>query len=135
MKNKEVVEAYYEAFNGRQLDRLDSLCAPDFRGHAGAGADLSQLKASLNGFFEGFPDMIARVRYLISEGDLVSSWVSYVGTHEDTFAGVPGSGRAVNIAGWDLFRVKDGKIAELTQFCDLFTLMNQMGALPTTAPA
>ena len=135
MKNKEVVEAYYEAFNGRHLDRLDSLSAPDFRGHAGAGADLSQLKASLNGFFEGFPDMVAKVRYLISEEDLVSSWVSYVGTHQNTFAGVPGSGRAVNIAGWDLFRVKDGRIAELTQFCDLFTLMNQMGALPTTAPA
>jgi hypothetical protein len=29
----------------------------------------------------------------------------------------------------------DGKIVEITQYCDLFTILNQIGALPTAAPA
>ena len=34
---------------------------------------------------------------------------------------VPASGRRVKFAEWDLFRVRDGNIVEITQHCDLFT--------------
>ena len=80
-------------------------------------------------------DLTADVRYLVQEDDLVSSWVSYTATHEADFAGVPASGRRVKFAEWDLFRVRDDEIVELTQYCDLFTIMSQIGALPTAAPA
>jgi len=71
----------------------------------------------------------------VQEGDLISSWVSYTATHQADFAGVPASGRRVKFAEWDLFRVSGGKIVEITQYCDLFTIMSQIGALPTAAPA
>lgn len=48
---------------------------------------------------------------------------------------MPGSGRNVKFVAWDLIRVEDGRIVEITQYCDVFTLMNQIGALPTAAPA
>jgi hypothetical protein len=32
-------------------------------------------------------------------------------------------------------RISDGRIDELTEYCDLFALMNQIGALPTATPA
>jgi predicted ester cyclase len=70
----------------------------------------------------------------VCEGDLVSTWVSYEGTHKEDFAGVPGSGRQVKFAAWDLFRVDGDKIVEITQYCDLFTILNQIGALPTAVP-
>jgi hypothetical protein len=41
----------------------------------------------------------------------------------------------VKFAGWDLMRVQDATIVEITQYCDLFTIMSQIGALPTAAPA
>jgi ketosteroid isomerase-like protein len=41
----------------------------------------------------------------------------------------------VKFVAWDLIRVADDRIAEITQYCDVFTLMNQIGALPTAAPA
>jgi len=134
-ETKDVARRFYEIFNSHDLDGLDELCASDFHGHAGAGADIEQLRASITSFLEAFPDMTTTVRHLIAEDDMVSAWITYEGVHHDTFAGVRGTGRAVRIAGWDLFRVQDGKIAELTQFCDIFTLMNQIGALPTAAPA
>jgi steroid delta-isomerase-like uncharacterized protein len=132
---KSVVGRYYDVVNGGALERLDEVCTPDMRGHAGAGADLAELKQSFGAFLEAFPDLKTVPRHLIREGDLVSAWVTYEGTHEGEFAGIPGTGRHIKVAGWDLMRVEGDRIVEITQYCDLFTLMNQIGALPTTTPA
>ena len=132
---KAVVNKFYEIVNERAPERLDEICASDLRGHAGAGADLAQLKQSIASFQEAFPDLHADLRHVLAEDDLVSTWVSYEGTHQGEFAGVPGSGRHVKFVAWDLIRVEDGRIAEITQYCDVFTLMNQIGALATAAPA
>lgn len=132
---KAVATQFYEVLNNWDPDALDEVFSPDLRGHAGAGADLDQFKASLGSFIEAFPDLRAEVRHLVCEGDIVSSWISYEGTHKEEFAGIPGSGRTVKFAAWDLMRVEDGQIVEITQYCDLFTIMNQIGALPTSTPA
>lgn len=132
---KATARRFYEIMDEWSPDALDEVCSPDLRGHAGAGADLEQLKSSIGSFVESFSDLRAKVRHLVREGDLVSSWVTYEGTHKEEFAGVPGSGRPVKFAAWDLFRIENGKIVEITQFCDVFTILNQIGALPTAAPA
>jgi steroid delta-isomerase-like uncharacterized protein len=132
---KEVVHRFYEIINDGSPERLDEICSPDLKGHAGAGADLAELKSSLASFLAPFPDLTAEVRNMVQEDDLVSVWITYTGTQQGDFAGVPASGRTVKFAAWDLLRVRDGKIAEITQYCDLFTIMSQIGALPTAAPA
>ena len=132
---KQAVRRYYELVNAGAPERLDEICAPDLEGHAGAGADLAELKSSVASFLQPFPDLTAEVRHLVQEGDLVSVWITYTATHQADFAGVPASGRRVKFAAWDLTRVRDGKIVEITPYCDLFTILSQIGALPTAAPA
>ncbi|MEU1973483.1 ester cyclase [Microbacterium sp. NPDC019599] len=132
---KQVAERFYDIINEGSLERLDDVCAPDVRGHAGAGADLPELKRSIGSLVEAFPGLTATPRHVLQEGGLVTTWVTYEGIHRGSYAGVPGTGRRVRFMAWDLFRVEDGRIVEITQACDLFTLMNQIGALPTTAPA
>ncbi len=132
---KSVATRFYEIINDWSPDRLDEVCSPRLRGHAGAGDDLDQLKASISGFIESFPDLRAQPLHLVCELDTVSAWLTYAGTHRQEFAGVAGSGRTVKFAAWDLLKIENGKIVEITQYCDLFTIMNQIGALPTTAPA
>ena len=132
---KGVATRYYEIMGDWAPEKLDEICSPDLRGHAGAGADLAGLKNAIGSFVDAFPDLKANIRHLVCEGDTVSAWVTYEGTHHGPFAGIPGSGRSIRIAGWDLFQVKDGRLVELTSSCDVFTLMNQIGALPTAAPA
>jgi steroid delta-isomerase-like uncharacterized protein len=134
-QEKQVVRRFYDIVNSGRLDDLDTICAPDMVGHAGAGADLAELKKSVLSFTDPFPDLRAETRTLVQEGDLVSVWLFWLGTHRGEFAGVPATGRQIRIAGWDLIRVRDGRITEITQYCDLFTLMSQIGALPTAAPA
>jgi predicted ester cyclase len=132
---KAVAQRFYDIINDGSLERLDEICAPDIRGHAGAGADLTELKQSIGSLLEAFPGMTANPRHIIREGDSVSTWVTYQGVHSGQYAGVAGSGRHVRFLAWDLLKFRDGRIAEITQACDLFTLMNQIGALPTSAPA
>ena len=132
---KAVVRRFYDAMNAWSPAALDEICAPGVRGHGGAGADLGQLKASIDSFIEAFPDLHAEVQHMVREDDLVSTWIRYQGTHKGNFAGVLGSGRPVRFAAWDLFRIDDDQIVEITQYCDVFSILNQIGALPTAAPA
>ena len=134
-ETKAVAERYYEIVSSGKVQALDEICAPDLVGHAGAGSNLTGLKLSVGSFLEAFPDLKATIRSVVAEGDQVSTWVTYEGTHEGEFAGITGTGRHIKIAGWELFRIVDGRIVEITSSCDVFTLMNQIGALPTAAPA
>ncbi len=131
---KDVVRRFYEIIGSGRPEDLDEVCDADLRGHAGAGSDLDDLKSSTAGFLTAFPDLTPDVRYLVQEDDLVSAWLSYTGTHQADFAGVPASGRKVRFAAWDLLAVRDGKIVEITQYCDIFMIMSQIGALPTVTP-
>ena len=132
---KDVVRRFYDIINGGALERLDEVCSPDLRGHAGAGSDLAELKQAIGSLLESFPGVRTEPRHLVCEGDVVSAWVTYEGAHRGMFAGIAGTGRPVKFAAWDLFKVEHGRIVEITQFCDVFTLMNQIGALPTSTPA
>lgn len=132
---KAVAQRFYDILNEGALERLDEVCAADIKGHAGAGADLAEVKRAIGSLLEAFPGLQATARYVLRDGDLVSTWVTYKGAHQGSYAGVAGTGRRVRFMAWDLFRVREGRIVEITQACDLFTLMNQIGALPTAAPA
>ena len=131
---KAVADRFYDVMSGGPVDGFADVCSADLIGHGGAGADLDELKTNVAAFLVPFPDLKAQLKHMVQEGDLVSVWITYVGTHQDSFAGVPATGRQVHFAGWDLMRVREDKIVELTQYCDLFTLMSQIGALPTAAP-
>jgi steroid delta-isomerase-like uncharacterized protein len=130
---KDVVRRFYDIVGSGRPEDLDEVCAPDIRGHGQAGSDLPELKREWASFLAAFPGLTPDVRHLVQEGDLVSAWLSYTGMHQSDFAGVPASGRKVKFAAWDLLRIRDGKIVEITQYCDLFTIMSQIGALPTAA--
>jgi len=134
-REKEAVRRFYEFVNAGSPERFDEICAPDLIGHAGAGSNLAELKSATASFIAPFPDLTAELRNLVQEDEIVSVWISYTATHQADFAGVPASGRRVKFAAWDLVRVRDGKIVEITQYCDLFAIMSQIGALPTAAPA
>lgn len=131
---KVVARRFYEIIDSGRPEDVDEVSAADLIGHGGAGSDLHDLKSSLAGFLAAFPDMATRVDHLVQEADLVSVWLTYTATHRGDFAGVPASGRKVKFAGWDLLRIRDGRIVEITQYCDLFMIMSQIGALPTAAP-
>ena len=131
---KAVARRFYDLMEKWDPDELESICSPDVKGHAGAGADLELLKGSIGGFLQAFPDLRTTIRHLVREDDVVSAWVTYEGTHQEEFAGVSAAGSPVKFAAWDVFRIRDGAIVEISSACDLFTILNQIGAMPTATP-
>lgn len=125
-QTRELVHRYYEIVAAGRTNELDEVCAPDLAGHAGAGKDLAALKGSIAGFVDAFADLVVDVRHVVVEDAVASTWVTYRGIHRAAFAGIEATGRHVEFAGWDLFRIQDRKIAEITSYCDLYTLMRQL---------
>src|SRR5947209_17090487 len=78
-----------------------------------------------------FPDFHAEIHWQLADGDRVTTYKTYHGTHRGEFLGVAPTGRKIQFETVDVMRVRDGKIAEHWGVANLFSLMQQLGAWPT----
>ena len=133
-ENKALVHRYIEeVVNGRNLDLLDEIFAPDFVQY---GADPNQVSGveDLKQFFamlrSGFPDFQGTKEDLFAEGDKVVLRFTFCGTHQGEFMGIAPTGKQVTMPGIDIFRIANGKIVELWGQEDMLGMMQQLGAIP-----
>jgi steroid delta-isomerase-like uncharacterized protein len=75
------------------------------------------------------------VEDVVAEGDRVVVRWRNDGTHVGEFAGAPATGRSFSIAGIDVYRVRDGLLAEHWHVVDQLGMLGQLGLLPTPATA
>lgn len=85
-----------------------------------------------------FPDYRITIREQIAEGDVVATAWTLQGTHRGEWASPMGAiaptGRSVSYTGSTMFRVVDGKVADvLATNHDHLGLLQQMGAVPDVA--
>ena len=78
----------------------------------------------------GFPDVQATVEGLLAEDDKVIERTSVSATHSGEFNGIQPSGKQVVWTEIHIYRLEDGKIAELWSEIDLLGLLAQLGAVP-----
>jgi predicted ester cyclase len=100
--------------------------APDALGVDGYHAFMGALLAA-------FPDARFPVDDVVAEGDRVAVRHRLVGTHGGPFEGLPPTGRTVEIGAIVLLRFEGGRVAEGWLSADLLGLMQQIGAIPTSA--
>jgi steroid delta-isomerase-like uncharacterized protein len=79
---------------------------------------------------QAFPDLHAEVHDVIAEGELVAARVTYTGTHQGEFVGIPATGKKTTISGVDFFRMQDGRQAEHWGGPDMFSFLVQAGVMP-----
>jgi steroid delta-isomerase-like uncharacterized protein len=77
-----------------------------------------------------FHDLHVTVDDIMAEGDKVTARFTARGVHKGEFMGLPSTGKGITMTGIEIFRVKDGKIAELWGEANLMGLMQQLGLLP-----
>ncbi len=77
-----------------------------------------------------FPDFHADIHWQSVDGDLVTTYKTYNGTHQGTFLGVAPTGRLIHFETVDAMRVHNGKIIEHWGDANLFSLIQQLGAWP-----
>jgi steroid delta-isomerase-like uncharacterized protein len=76
-----------------------------------------------------FPDFRADIHWQAADGELVTTYKTYHGTHQGMFLDVAPTGRKIHFETVDVMRVRNGKITDHWGVANLFSLMQQLGAL------
>ena len=133
-ENKAVVNrSTEELWNKGNMAVIDELYTTDFIMHdpARGDGDLAYFKQYARGVLTGIPDLHIATDDLIAEGDQVMKRFTARGTHKGEFMGVPATGNKIAVKGMEIFRIADGRIAEIWNVLDSLTLMQQLGVVPT----
>ena len=133
---KAVVRRNTEKVQGEgDFTLFDELFAEDFVDHTpqpGTTPDKAGVRVLYARLREAFPDFRPEIRWQSVEGDLVTTYKIYHGTHLGDFLGVPPTGRAIQFETVDAMRVRDGKITEHWGVANLYSVLQQLGQLPST---
>lgn len=134
-ENQQLVQEYLQAFNDRDHDRLSDLLAADVVEH-GVHETLRGPEAVidfLESYFETFPDYTGSTEAMVAEGDAVVVRYSARGTHSDEYQDVSPSGQTAEWSGMSMYRVEDGRIAEIWLEEDRLGLLEQLEAVDPPA--
>jgi len=133
---KLLVRRNTEEVQGRgNFELFEELFADDFVDHTpqpNMTPDKAGVRNLYRGLREAFPDFHADIHWQTADGELVTTFKTYYGTHRGAFLGLAPTGRRIHFDAVDVMRVHAGKIAEHWGVGNLFSLMQQLGALPTS---
>ncbi len=93
----------------------------------GEPLDRAEFAAAVTSWFTKFPDFATTVDDVIVSGDRVVTRVTYRGSHQGTWAGLPATGRSFAQPGLDVFTVRDGRITEHWHATDHYELVVALG--------
>jgi steroid delta-isomerase-like uncharacterized protein len=88
-------------------------------------------KEMYHDFAEAFDDFHCKIEDMIAEGDKVMVRNTITGTHVREFWGVAPTGKQISITEIAIIRIEGGKVVEEWGFPDMFSLMQQLGAIPS----
>ena len=80
-----------------------------------------------------FEHLDVTVEDMTAEGDKVAARFTAHGIHKGSFMNLPPTGKPITMTGIEIFRIENGKIAELWGEANLLGLMVQLGILPASS--
>ncbi|MFF7760746.1 ester cyclase [Streptomyces griseorubiginosus] len=138
-QNKQTVTAFIDAlFTRGDLSAVDVHLTEDFVNHdppVGVGTDREGMRAAAAIFRQACPDWRSDLGRLVGEGDMVVEVFTASGTRQGELMGVPGDGRTLVLKGINVFRLRDGRIAERWGRLDELGLLSQLGLVPERTAA
>ena len=119
------------------FDLFEEVFADDFVDHT-PQPNMIPDKAGVRGLYRSlraaFPDFRAEIHWQAADGELVTTYKTYHGTHQGTFLGVAPTGRKIHFESVDAMRVHNGRITDHWGVGNLLSLMQQLGAWPAAGP-
>jgi predicted ester cyclase len=134
MGDKETVGRIEDALARGDEAVLDELMAADLVDHnpfPGQGPGLQGYKECQRGVRAAFTDASRRADIIVADGDLVVAHWSATATHAGDFMGVVATGRRVEVTGFDMFRMRDGRGVEIWTEFNGIGVLAQIGGLRT----
>jgi len=130
---KAIVRRNTEEVQGKgRFDVFEELFADEFVDHTtqpgtGMTADKAGVRRLYTHMREAFPDFHAEIHWQLAEGDRVTTFKTYHGTHEGPFLGIAPTHRKIHFESVDVMRVQNGKITDHWGVGNLLSLMQQIG--------
>ncbi|HSE10839.1 MAG TPA: ester cyclase [Nocardioidaceae bacterium] len=139
MEHVATMRRLYELLSAGDIDGFGDVLAEDFVEHEvlpGLEPTKEGVKQLFRMYRASFPDLRMEVEDLLPSGDKVVARIRATGTHTgEAFAGVPASGKGINMKLIDITRFDDDGLArEHWGVSDELSLMQQLGVIPTVAP-
>jgi steroid delta-isomerase-like uncharacterized protein len=138
--NTGVARRYYEeVLNKGNVSLLDEIALTDYRENdplPGQVAGLEGLKGRVTAIKDAFGQTF-KIEDLIADGDKVVVRWTGSGKQVGEFNGMPATGKEFTIAGIDIHRFKEGRMAEHWHVVDQLSQLQQLGviALPELVSA
>jgi steroid delta-isomerase-like uncharacterized protein len=126
------VRTFWEqAFNGRDLDMIDAITAPDFvNRNALPGTPLGPegSRQVVRRLWDAMPDAHFEIEHLATDGDTVICIGTMSGTHQGRLLGIPATGREIAWRQCHLYRFdENGRAVEHDAIRDDVSLLRQLG--------
>jgi steroid delta-isomerase-like uncharacterized protein len=140
MDSPTLVRAHYEAFNKRDIDKNLSLVTDDVKWtnipfnvtHTGR----SGIRDFLGGWTTAMPDCKVEVLNVFASDDWTVGEFIGRGTHTGPLVGpqgtIPATQKKLELKFCEIFKIKNGQIAEARVYFDAATMLRQLGVLPQT---
>ena len=123
-----------EVWNGGNLDVAEECFTPDYVNHDPSIPEeirgLEGFKQNVTAIRSAFPDFRMRIVDQVAEAEKLVTRYVITGTQEGELAGIPPSGRRIEVAGIGIDYFREGKIFESWEYYDVLGLMQQLGAIP-----
>jgi steroid delta-isomerase-like uncharacterized protein len=135
--NIAIVRKFFEAGPSKgDLVAADALLHPEFSLHTPLptpGPGIVEMNNVITTCRAAFHGLHVTIDDIMADGNKVTARFTARGTHNGEFMGVPPTGKAITLTAIEIFRIKDGKIAELWGEVNLMGLMQQLGMVPGSA--
>ena len=133
--NKNLIHRFTEATNAADWDAFDELLTKDFKRHCQATPNVQvnsreEFIKLQESFVASMPDQKITAKMLIAEGDKVAAYAIYSGTLTGPMGEFPATGKSAKLNFLTIFRIEEGRIAEIWVEWDNLTMLTQLGLFP-----
>jgi predicted ester cyclase len=118
--------SYLQDCNEHDFDRMASFYTSTIKVND-VSMDPADVTAQFAPLISAFPDWHWEIRHLVVDGDYIAVHFTVTGTHRGVFQGIEATGRRVTTSEFTLYRVEDGKFAEVWDLTDMEAVMRQIG--------
>lgn len=132
-QSRTLVKRFFEEIlKGHNLDVLTEVLSPDILIHPTAMPceasyyGIDGASNWLNMQWSSFPDLTITDYFTLSQGDIVAAHWTARGTSEGNFLMLPPTGKVIEYTGSSMFRIENGKIAEIWNTRNTLGIMRQL---------
>lgn len=136
--NKNLVREFAARIDAGDWEALDELVTKDIRRHSRATtarpeiSSREEFKQHEQARNTPWPDGRVTYEMMLAEGNMVAAYATFTGTNNGPLGQFSATGRPVETKFLAMFRIEEGKIAEIWVEWDNIAVLSQLGLYPPT---